>query len=472
MGHNDLGYQGACALAAAIRAKELSPVEVLEACLRRADEVGPRLNALVWRNDEDAAAAALRAEEMVMKMAPEDLPLFLGVPLPVKDTTPVAGWPVTYGSLAAPDGPSTESELVVEALARAGFLLTGRTNVPEFGALFTSENLRYGPTRNPWDLNRSAGGSSGGAAAVTAAGIFSIAHGNDGGGSLRVPASCCGLVGLKVSRGRVPTRYFSWEGGVVQGVLTRDVADTAAVLDVICGPDDGQWYNAPAPERPFSTEVNANPGRLRVGLLDEAPFGLPVDDACAQAVHEAGAALEQLGHDVFPTTFTVPDEFLSAFLDIANSGLADYDGIDWERAEPHIRANHQAAVGVNSLAYVRAVHLLQRLSGPIVSRWGTEFDVMLTPTLSQPPPPAGAVLAAVHASAGSGLALEVLQMSLFTAGFNVTGQPAISLPTHMSPDGWPIGVQLVGGPWAEALLLRVSAQLEQALPWTGRRPSL
>src|SRR6202041_1274030 len=185
-------------------------------------------NAIVWRNDDEARAAAKRAADEVVHGDVAELPPFHGVPIPIKDLTPVAGWPLTFGSSAGPAGVARESALVVKAFERAGFVLAGLTNVPEFGAITVTENLRYGVCRNPWDLDRTPGGSSGGAGAATAAGMFPVAHANDGGGSIRIPASCCGLVGLKVSRGRIPTLVNSWEGGAVEGVVTRDVADTAA----------------------------------------------------------------------------------------------------------------------------------------------------------------------------------------------------------------------------------------------------
>jgi amidase len=281
------------------------------------------------------------------------------------------------------------------------------------------------------------------------------------------------LVGLKVSRGRVPTLVNSWEGGVVEGVVTRDVADTAAILDATCGPDPGQWYNAPAPDRPFIDEVGADPGRLRVALVELAPLGLSLDPACADAIRQAGVALEKLGHIVEPVAFEVPEEFIPAFLNVVNTGLANYTDVDWDRAEPHIQANRAAALAVDSLTYVQSVHTLQRATRQISSRWGREFDVMVSPTMTIEPPRAGEILAAVHAGASSGgPALQVLQMAVLTSAFNMTGQPAMSVPTHMSPGGVPVGVQLVGEPWGEATILRVAAQLEAALPWAGRRPPI
>ncbi len=220
------------------------------------------------------------------------------MPLPIKDLTPVAGWPVSYGSRGGPAGVSEESELVVDALERAGFVLCGRTNTPEFGVITAAENIRYGISRNPWDTNRSPGGSSGGAAAAVAGGMFPIAHANDGGGSIRIPASYCGLVGFKPSRGRVPRLAQSWLGAVVEGVVARTIADSAVVLDAIAGPDPLAWYNAPAPARPFAQEPGAPVGPLRIGLMAQAPLGIPTDAACTAGARAAAAALEELGHSV------------------------------------------------------------------------------------------------------------------------------------------------------------------------------
>src|ERR1700689_1685868 len=250
-------FSAACELADALRRRELSAIELLDACIAAIDRLNPGLNAVIWRNDDDARAAAAAADR---RLAAGEQGPFLGVPLPIKDLTPVAGWPVTYGSRGAPEGVSEQSELVVDALERAGFVLCGRTNTPEFGVITVAENSRYGITRNPWDPTRSPGGSSGGAAAAVAAGMFPLAHANDGGGSIRIPASYCGLVGFKPSRGRVPRLAQSWLGAVVEGVVARTVADSATVLDAIAGPDQLAWYNAPAPSRPFAQEIDTPPG--------------------------------------------------------------------------------------------------------------------------------------------------------------------------------------------------------------------
>jgi amidase len=463
-----MDLSSALTTAAAIRSKEVSPLEVLDACLARVDQVNDRVNAVVWRDDEQARAAAKRAGDAVT--AGDDLPPFHGVPLPIKDLTPVEGQPATYGSRGAPAGPAVESELVVKRLEHAGFLLAGRTNTPEFGPITVTENLRYGPTRNPWDLDHTPGGSSGGAAAAVASGMFPVAHGNDGGGSIRIPSSCCGLVGLKPSRGRVPTLVTSWEGASVEGVLTRTVADAATILDALVGIDPLSWYNAPMPLRPYAQELTEAPGTLRIGLVEQAPLGLPVDDEVLAAVRSTGSMLSDLGHDVRSAQMEVPDAALMAFLNIVNSGLADYDGIDWTRTEPHVQANRVAAQAVDSLVYVSSVHHLQRYSREQVARWGSEFDVLLTPTLSILPPQVG-VLEEVHANPDAP-SMTVFAMAVFNAFFNITGQPAVSLPLHMSSTGLPIGMQLVGGAWQEDVLVRLAAQLEQAHPWADRRATL
>jgi amidase len=254
-------------------------------------------------------------------------------------------------------------------------------------------------------------------------------------------------------------------------VLTHDVADTATVLDLISGPDPGCWYNAPAAERPFASQVGADPGRLRIGLVTRAPLGLPVDPVCAEAARAAASALEGCGHSVTEADVALPYDAMVAFVRIVNSGLADYEGIDWDRAEPHVRAARAGAQGTDSLTYVAAVHHLQRATRPYVARWGSAWDLLITPTLTIEPPEAGSVMAAAHAHAGD-TAPMVLQMVAFTSAFNVVGLPAISLPTHTSPTGLPVGVQLVGGPWGEARLLAVASQLESVLPWAQRRPVL
>ena len=456
-------------LAAGLRRRELSAVELLDACLAAVDASNPQLNALIWRNDEDGRAAAAEADRRLA--AGDDAP-FLGVPLPIKDLTPVAGWPVSYGSRGAPEGVSEQSEMVVDALVRAGFVLCGRTNTPEFGVITAAENLRYGISRNPWDANRSPGGSSGGAAAAVAAGMFPIAHANDGGGSIRIPASYCGLVGFKPSRGRVPRLAQSWLGAVVEGVVAHTVADAAAVLDASAGPDPLAWYNAPAPLRPFAQETDTPPGQLRIGLMAQAPLGLPTDDACVAGAREVAATLAELGHlveEVEVPTFS--EEMVPPFIVLTVGGLADYEGVDWSAVEPHIAHQRRHASELGAYDYVLAGRTLELISRRELARWGRDFDVLLTPTSAVLPPVAGTILEAQHAAPDQPV-LDVVRSVAFTAFGNVTGLPAVSLPLHWSEDGLPVGVQLVAGPWQEASLIALSSQLEQARPWAERRPPL
>ncbi len=457
-------------LAAALRARELSAVELLDACLAAVDERNPDLNAVIWRDDEAARAAAKDADA---RLAAGEEARFLGVPIPIKDLTAVAGWPVTYGSNGASEDPSEESELIVEALQRAGFILCGRTNTPEFGPLTVAENSRYGITRNPWDLERSPGGSSGGASAAVAGGMFPLAHANDGAGSIRIPAAYTGLVGLKPSRGRVPRRAQTWMGAVVEGALTRTVADAAAVLDQVSGPDPLAWNNAPPPQRTFAEEVGADPGRQRIGLMAEAPLGIPTDPACVAAARAAAALLEELGHEVAEVEVpTISEELVPPFAMLTFGGLADFLGIDWEKTEPHIRHAHKmATTEFSALDYVTAAQTLERLSRREVARWGRDFDLLLTPTSAILAPEAGSVLAAQHA-APDGPVLDTIASVSFAGFSSLTGLPAISLPLHRTEQELPVGAMLTGSPFDEATLVRLGAQLEAARPWTGDHSSI
>ena len=457
-------------LAAALRRRELSAVELLDACLAAVDARNDEVNAIVWRDDDAARASAHHADEA---LARGDDRAFLGVPIPIKDLTPVAGWPVTYGSRGGPTGLSAEGELTTEALKRAGFVLCGRTNTPEFGPLTVTENLRYGPSRNPWDPARTPGGSSGGAAAAVASGMFPLAHATDGGGSIRIPAACCGLVGLKPSRGRVPRLAQSWLGGVVEGAVTHTVADTAAVLDVLSGPDRSAWYNAPEPDRPFLEEAGREPAALRIGLMDHGPGGMPVEEPCLEAARRAAAALEEQGHEVVPADVaTLSEDIVAPFLVVINASLADYHDVsDWEAVEPHVAASREQAKAASSLEYAAAARTLERFSRDLVSAWGADFDVLLTPTTAILPPPVGYVLEQAHANPGQPVD-AVLAMVAFTIFANITGLPAISLPVHWTDDGLPVGAQLVGSPFCEAQVIRLAHVLEQTLPWADRRPAL
>jgi amidase len=456
-------------LADALRRRELTAVELLEACLEATDERNPQLNAVTWRDDDAARAAAADADGRLQ--AGDEAP-FLGVPIPIKDLTPVAGWPISYGSAGGPEQPSEQSELVVDALVRAGFVLCGRTNTPEFGVITAAENSRWGISRNPWDTDRTPGGSSGGAAAAVAGGMFPIAHANDGGGSIRIPASYCGLVGLKPSRGRVPRLAQSWLGAVVEGVVSHTVADSAAVLDLISGPDPLAWYNAPLPSGPFAEEAGHPPETLRVGLMAQAPLGMPTDPDCTAAARAAAAELERLGHSVEEVEVpTISEEMIPPFIALTQAGLGDYDDVDWSAVEPHIAHQRKAASELGAFEYQQAARALELLSRREVARWGRDFDVLVTPTSAILPPIAGSILEAQHAAPDQPV-MDVVASVAFTAFGNVAGLPAISLPLHWSEGGLPVGAMITAGPWQEGTLVGLAAELERALPWRERVPAI
>jgi amidase len=455
-------------LAAAIRSRQVRAIDVVEEVLRRYDQLNPQLGAIVWRDDEQARRDARLVDQRLDRG--DEVGPFAGVPVPIKDLTAAAGQPTTYGSRGARGVRADEDELVVAALRRAGFVLCGRTNTPELGPLPVTENLRYGVTRNPWNLDRSPGGSSGGAGAAVAAGMVPVAHANDGGGSIRIPASCCGLVGLKPSRWRVPSVAPGWLGLSVEGVLTRTIGDAAALLDVLSVPDLGVWEQAPAPQRPFAAEPGTDPGRLRIALLDRSALGIEVAASCRAAVSLAGTHLESLGHHVEWLDADVSDPaVLGPYLDLMHSSYGAVDDIDWAQAEPHVQVGRQAGAAVDGLRLVAGLRQLRQSSRRLVRRFGTDFDLLVTPTMAVEPPVAGEVLRAVHA-APEEPSPTVLAMAAFTVPWNVTGQPAISLPLGWSADGMPVGVQVVGRPWGEAQLLQVAGQLEVAAPWQDRHP--
>ncbi len=390
--------------------------------------------------------------------------------MPIKDLHDVEGWPATYGSHGGPEGPRAGSTWAVRALERAGFVLAGRTNAPELGPITVTENLRYGVTRNPWDLGRTPGGSSGGAAAAVAAGMFPTAHASDGGGSIRIPSSCCGLVGMKPSRGRIPDVPAGWLGMATEGALCRTVADAAAVLDCLSGPDPGAWWNAPPPPRPFAEQAAEDPPLLRVAVVEEAPFGMTVAHEPRAATRRCAELLSKAGHAVETVEpFLVDFDMLAAFQVVVRAGYGDYPDVDWSRVEPHNAEGHRAARSTSALELVDALAALQRFSHDLVSRFGRDFDILVTPTMAIEPPPAGTLLPRVHEQPDAPPE-EIISMAIFTAAFNVTGQPALNVPLHRTPSNVPIGVQLVGPVWGEGLLLQVANRLEAEEPWSARRP--
>jgi amidase len=386
----------------------------------------------------------------------------------------VAGWPTTHGSCGASRAPVAQSDPVVRRFVDAWFVMLGKTATSEFGTVPFTESAALGICRSPWDLDRTPGGSSSGAGAAVASGMAPIAHGGDGGGSIRIPASCNGLVGLKATRGAITNRSVEVEGLGTDGVLTRTVADTAAALDVLCRHDPAAWWSPPTRRGSFVSALEAElPTGLRVGVLVDPPIdGLPVDPACRAAVELAVRTLESAGHHIVHTALPLPstDELIGAFTVMWNVGGAGIDLADPHRVEPHNRALREAARAIDSWTYARGVHNAQHLSRRVVEGVVEHFDLLVTPTMACLPPPIGAM------RAGCGddplLALQnSYPMAVFTSLFNVTGQPAISVPIHHD-GGLPVGVQLVAAPWREDLLLQVSRTLELAHPWADRRPPI
>jgi amidase len=359
-------------------------------------------------------------------------------------------------------------------------VIVGKTNMPEFGILPVSEPRRYGPVRNPWDTDRTPGGSSGGAAAAVASGMLPLAHGSDGGGSIRIPASCCGLVGLKPTRGRVSRGPDQGDDFLVQdGVLTRTVAETAELLDVLAGYEVGDATWAPPPPEPFAAAAGRDPGRLRIGVTTTAAIEAPLDPACAQAVRDAAELLTELGHDV--EEIAAPwgeDDLLQTFtlafgtpiaMGIFFGGMVTGREPSAELIEPLSWIMWEGIRERSALDYLLARTQLTNVSRGIIGLWET-YDVVLTPGLAQRPVPIGEIDACSDDPwedfRRSG------QFTPYTAIFNVTGQPAISVPLFHGDDGLPLPVQLAGRPADEATLLSLAAQLEAARPWADRRPEL
>jgi amidase len=458
----DLAFSSATELADLVRRREVSPVELVELYLERIERLDPQLNAFVTVCADEALAAARAAEA-----EPAERP-FHGVPLPIKDLNDTAGIRTTYSSRAFADHVPAADEAVVRRLKEAGFVVIGKTNTPEFGTTAVTESELNRPCRNPWDPSRTAGGSSGGAAAAVASGLAPAAHGSDGGGSIRIPASCCGIFGVKPARGRVsPAPHGGLEGFGTSGPLTRTVLDAAAILDAIQGYETGDPWWAPPPARPFVEEVGADPGRLRVAVTTTAPTGTPVDPECVAAAEQAGRLLAALGHDVEDATPDwVDDDLMRLFACVWQVLPALYD-VEPDELEPLNRALAESARETSSVDYVNASAALRHRARRIVRFWD-DHDLLLTPTLAGLPASLGEI------SSGDPWEqfYKAAAFTPFAAIANITGQPAASVPLAWSDEGLPIGVQLVGRPADEAVLFRVCSQLEQARPWRDRRPPL
>jgi amidase len=464
-----------CALdvALAIREKKVSPVEVLKEYLKVCDQKNGALNAFVWRRDEAALVDAMAAESAVIRG--DKLPIFHGVPLPIKDLTEVQGEPVTHGSRCAAHKIGRQDSSVIRFFKEAGFVPMGRTNSPEFGALPVTENALFGATRNPWNTSRTPGGSSGGASAAVAAGMAPIAHASDGGGSIRIPAACCGLVGLKASRGRIPKGPWASDimhGFSVDGCVSTTVADTAAVLDVICRHDPTAWYSVPNPPKPFLDVLKTRAPRLRIGYTTRGPVPVALDQSAIDAVTKTATLLAELGHQVeevrvdWPLS---PEQLLKDFIAVWCTATGYVDLNDWSQLEPINHGLRQMGLAQNSLDYVGAVLRLQVFSRKIVSNWESQYDLLLTPTLAIEPPNIGWMYEKGDTDP-TALLMRACEMVPYTSWINITGQPAIALPTYVAPSGLPMGVQLVAQHLREDLLLQVGQELEDALCWVETLP--
>ncbi len=472
MSDGDLMFEPAIELARMVRAGEISARELVEISLERIEELNPALNAFAQVDAERALANA-------DTVRPGDERPFAGVPVAIKNNRAAQGLRLTYGCALMAENECDYDHNVTRRLKDAGFVIVGTTTLPEYGILPVSEARIFGPTRNPWDLGRTPGGSSGGAAAAVASGMLPVAHGNDGGGSIRIPAACCGLVGLKPSRGRISAAPELGDSSLgIDGMLTRSVADTAALLDVLAGyePGDATW--APPPPAPFARLAEQAPARLRIAATTLPPVADAVlDPICAQAVADAAELLRSLGHDVEevepPWRIDGLSELFGAVfsnhiaVSIAYSGIVAGREPTVEDMEPMSWAIFSMISKMSAIEGMGAAVRLQAFARRLVA-FLKPYDALLTPALAERPLPIGTLdTAATDPMATftrSGL------FTPFTPVFNASGHPGISLPLFEGEDGLPLGVQIVGRPAGEGALLALAAQLEEARPWAARRP--
>lgn len=470
-------WMDATAQAELVAKGDVSPRELVDAAIDRIERFDSVINALTYRWFE-------QARDLASSQELPDGPL-RGVPYLLKDLNALeAGRPISHGNRAfkAVGYIADIDTTLVRRYKAAGLVSLGRTNSPELGSVPVTEPEAWGPTRNPWDLTRTSGGSSGGSAAAVAAGLVPIAHATDGGGSIRIPASCCGLVGLKTSQGRISCGPLRDESNLsVDHCVSRTVRDSALLLDATCGPGIGDTVIAPGPNRPYTAEVGADPGRLRIGLLDHSPRGIPVDPECVRAVHETARLLESLGHTVEPSWPEILGDENSGrtfgALWSTNMGMGlrrfeaalgrpitvdDVEAMNWAQARfaEELSAVDYSAAQAAAVAFRRSVQ----------SWWSDGWDLLLTPVLAAPPLPIGTIRNNPEHP------MEPLVVSgswvAFTGQFNISGQPAISLPLSRTASGLPIGVQLVAAYGREDILFRIASQLEQAQPWAHLTPPL
>jgi len=464
--------QDGLGLADLVRRGEVSAAELLDAAIARVEACNPELNAVVSRLYDQARAA--------IAAGLPDGP-FTGVPYLLKDLgAHYTGAVTSYGSSLFKDFVVDHDSEITSRLKRAGLVIFGKTNTPEMGLAPSTEPRLFGPTRNPWSLSHSAGGSSGGAAAAVASGMTPMAHASDGGGSIRIPASCCGIFGLKPTRARNPMgpdQGEGWGGASTAHAVTRTVRDSAALLDATSGPDIGDPYWAPPPPRPFLDEVGRDPGRLRVALATAPWNGEPVDPECEQAARQAARLCERLGHHVEEArpeidakalgsaSFIVVCANIRAALEARAAVLgrepvaSDVERLTWARATDGHRAR--------ASDYAKSIGVMHR-AGRQVARFFTRYDILLTPTMCRPPQPLGVL--DLMTEDEDAYTRAVLGSIAFTSLFNAAGNPAMSVPLAWSRAGLPIGVQFVAPFGEEGALFRLGAQLEAAEPWFDRRP--
>jgi amidase len=462
-------------LAAAIRAKQLSPVAVADHYLRRTHELNEQVGAFYTITAELAADQALAAEKAVVRAAdPAGLPPLTGVPIPIKDLNMVAGVRQTLGSVTYENYVPDADDYVVTKLKDAGAVITGKTATPEFGLPCYTETKIGPPARTPWDLSRSAGGSSGGAAAAVAAGLAPAAQGSDGGGSIRIPSSVCGLFGIKPSRGRVSEGPLvpDLAGLGTNGPLARSVADAALLLDVMSGNFPGDMYTQPPlpPGESFLGHASRPPGRLKIGrTLQNAIDGADVHPDCVTAYEQASALLASLGHEVEDIAIPLGPDIVPFFetLWYAYATLVPLAPEQEDMLLPLTRYLRGRGQAVNASELYLAQAYLQLVARPAIAVLST-YDAILTPTVAAPPRPVGYFDEVDPAENFE----RQKRFTPWTAIYNVTGLPAVSVPLHWSAEGLPIGVMLAGRMGDEATLISVSAQLEEARPWQDRHPPI
>ena len=466
-----VNYDG-LGLAELVRTREVAATEILEAAIARIERLNPTLNAVVTKV-YDAARAEAQALDA-------DAP-FAGVPFLLKDLGGAqAGVPLSAGSRFFAHAAAPADAEIVKRHKRAGLMILGRTNTPEFGLSATTEPVLFGPTRNPWDPTRTAGGSSGGSAAAVAVRMVPLAHASDGGGSIRIPAACCGLFGLKTTRNRntlAPYAGESLAGCSVEHVVSRSVRDSAAALDATAGPAPGDPYFAAPPARPFLAEVGAPPDRLRIALTTKAFGGAPAHPDCVAATEAAARLCEELGHIVEEAAPAFDVEGLDANYNrifavgaTANIQLrarAIGKELNSEAFERVTWAMVEMGRSISAPDYVMMVNRLHGISREIAAFFET-YDALLTPSLAEPPVELGVL--DMMSDDLAAYTERLWRFTPFTYPFNVTGQPAMSVPLSWNAAGLPIGVHFVGRYGDEATLFRLAAQLEQARPWADRRP--